>query len=251
MHKETFYFSHDYNARNDPKILELRSEYGMEGVGIYWCIIETLAEDENGYIIATLMGGLSVGLGVPKARLIEIIDFMVKIDLLCSDETGIYSRRMNEHKKVRKALSDNGKDGAAKRWGNRGPNGDPNAKERKEKESKLKDIINSENFKIDSTDIHIAVNEALLSEEEKEKRLNIIKKELLVSGAWHESVAMATGKQLTEIKKLIPDFIKILKSDSEYFKPLKDIKTHFRNWAKKQETGKAAPAVYSPKMETI
>jgi hypothetical protein len=77
------------------------------------------------------MGGLSVGFGVPKARLIEIVDFMVKIDLLCSDETGIYSRRMNEHKNVRKALSDKGKEGAAKRWGNRGANGDPNAKERK------------------------------------------------------------------------------------------------------------------------
>ncbi len=139
MAKDTFYFSHDYNARNDPKILELRSEFGMEGVGIYWCLIETLAEDENGYIIASLMGGLSVGFGIPKARLIEVINFMVEIDLLCKDDTGIYSRRMMEHKKLRKTLSDKGKEGAIKRWGDSHPIAPPNAKERKKKESKVKE----------------------------------------------------------------------------------------------------------------
>lgn len=133
MAKDTFYFSHDYNARNDPKILELRSEYGMEGVGIYWCLIETLAEQENGYIIASLMGGLSVGFSIPKGMLIGIVDFMVKIDLLCKDEIGFYSRRMMEHKRLRKTLSDKGKEGAEKRWKNSPPISPPNAKERKEK----------------------------------------------------------------------------------------------------------------------
>lgn len=49
MSKETYYFSHDYNARNDLKMALLREDYGMEGVGIYWCLVEMLYE-EGGYI---------------------------------------------------------------------------------------------------------------------------------------------------------------------------------------------------------
>jgi len=45
MEKVTFYFSHDYGARNDPKMVNLQIKHGMEGVGIYWCIIEMLYEE--------------------------------------------------------------------------------------------------------------------------------------------------------------------------------------------------------------
>lgn len=41
------YFSHDCNARNDPKILELRMKHGMAGYGIYFSILEKLMEDKN------------------------------------------------------------------------------------------------------------------------------------------------------------------------------------------------------------
>lgn len=42
--KDTYYFSHDYNARNDPKLINLQIKHGMEGVGCYWCIVEMLYE---------------------------------------------------------------------------------------------------------------------------------------------------------------------------------------------------------------
>ena len=47
MGKQTFYFSHDYNARNDEKIKELIFDHGMEGYGIYWSIIEELYLNAN------------------------------------------------------------------------------------------------------------------------------------------------------------------------------------------------------------
>jgi hypothetical protein len=47
MGKNTFYFSHDYNARNDEKIKELIFKYGMFGYGIYWSIIEELYQNTN------------------------------------------------------------------------------------------------------------------------------------------------------------------------------------------------------------
>lgn len=43
--KETFYFSHDYNARSDWKLVKLAMKYGMEWIWAYWCIIEMLYEE--------------------------------------------------------------------------------------------------------------------------------------------------------------------------------------------------------------
>ena len=45
MSKETFYFSHDYNARNDIKIQALLVEHGAAGYGVYWIIVEILHEE--------------------------------------------------------------------------------------------------------------------------------------------------------------------------------------------------------------
>ncbi|MEO7048903.1 MAG: Lin1244/Lin1753 domain-containing protein [Ferruginibacter sp.] len=141
MAKETFYFRHDYNARNDDKILELRAKFGSEGYGIFWMIIETMAENENGGAKASLMGGLSLGYGVAMGRLMEIIGCCLSIGLLYEDAGYYYSKRLLTHKEFRKNLSQFGSEGANKRWGgNRGANGEANgggnAKERKGKENK-------------------------------------------------------------------------------------------------------------------
>ncbi|NGP62735.1 DUF4373 domain-containing protein [Paenibacillus thiaminolyticus] len=45
--KEAYYFSHDSNARQDPKILAMRSVYSSEGYGWYWIIIEMLREQAD------------------------------------------------------------------------------------------------------------------------------------------------------------------------------------------------------------
>ena len=47
MGKETYYFSHDYNARNDPKIRKLISRHGITGYGIFWAIVEDLYQNAN------------------------------------------------------------------------------------------------------------------------------------------------------------------------------------------------------------
>lgn len=47
MAKETFYFTHDYNARTDSKIKLLIRDHGMQGYGIYWSIIEDLYNNAN------------------------------------------------------------------------------------------------------------------------------------------------------------------------------------------------------------
>lgn len=47
MGKDSYYFSHDSNARNDIKIIRLRRALGMEGYGIYFALVEILREQEG------------------------------------------------------------------------------------------------------------------------------------------------------------------------------------------------------------
>jgi hypothetical protein len=44
MKNNTNYFSHDYNASNDFKILLMRNKLGIKGYGMFWFLIERLAE---------------------------------------------------------------------------------------------------------------------------------------------------------------------------------------------------------------
>lgn len=141
MSKETFYFSHDYNARNDDKILELRANFGAEGYGLFWMIVESMAENENGGIKATLLGGLSLGYGVAKDTVCKLITHCLETGLFYDNQGVYYSKRLLTHKEYRKSLSESGAAGAAKRWGGyKGGNSTPNAKERKGKEIKGKEI---------------------------------------------------------------------------------------------------------------
>lgn len=147
MPKESFYFSHDYNARNDEKILELRAEFGPEGYGIFWMIVETMAENENCGIKASLLGGLSLGFGVAKNKLNEIISKCVDLKLFHESDGYYFSNRLLSHKTYRQKLSESGKKGADLRWGGdkggyKGGDGNPYAKERKEKEIKEKEKKN-------------------------------------------------------------------------------------------------------------
>ena len=40
--RDTFYFPHEYNAKDDPKCERLIWEMGMEGYGIFWALLEVL-----------------------------------------------------------------------------------------------------------------------------------------------------------------------------------------------------------------
>ena len=47
MKKDAYYFSHDANAQDDPKLMQLIEQMAMEGIGIYWCLIEKLRAEKD------------------------------------------------------------------------------------------------------------------------------------------------------------------------------------------------------------
>ena len=72
MEKNTFWFKHDYNANNDYKILFLRQQLGIEGYGIYWYLIEKLA-DSGGFLPLKIIPVLSLQMQTNEAKVDAVI----------------------------------------------------------------------------------------------------------------------------------------------------------------------------------
>lgn len=141
MAKDSYWFKHDHNARGDEKILELRAEFGAEGYGVFWMIVETMAENSNGGVNSNLIGGLSLGYGVAKDKLQLIFDSCTRIGLFFKKDDYYFSNRVLEYKEAMSSFAEYGKIGAEKRWGgNRGANGgayaDKNRVDKRRKEKK-------------------------------------------------------------------------------------------------------------------
>ena len=145
MKKDTFYFQHDYNASTDVKCLFLRQSLGMEGYGIYWFLVEQLA-NSGGYLPLSITPVLAMQMQVTEIKVQTVI---ANFNLFIIDkENNFFSRRLNEHLEIRKSLSESGKRGALNRWNKKEDshpisiaigdhNSNPNAKEKKEKEIKI------------------------------------------------------------------------------------------------------------------
>jgi len=150
MQKESFYFSHDANAHIDDKILELRAEYGWEGYGIFWVLIEILRSQSDYSYERSKMAGLSIATAKPKDWLIEYIDYCIDLGLFVEKDGEFYSEslmgRMEQIDEKRKKRADAGRLGglakAALKQSSSNAIAKP-SKEKKEKESKTNE--NKEN----------------------------------------------------------------------------------------------------------
>ncbi|GAB2540098.1 Lin1244/Lin1753 domain-containing protein [Rufibacter soli] len=105
MANEPYYFSHDANARNDDKILELRLEFGWEGYGLYWAIIEILRERTDYHYPTNAIAGLALSLNIGKDKLSTFLKRCHSLELFDENEYGFYSdsllRRMNKMEEKR------------------------------------------------------------------------------------------------------------------------------------------------------
>jgi len=99
--KEAFYFSHDNNARNDERILELRAEFGWEGYGIYWAVIESLAEASHYKLKLSSIKLFSICLAVDKQLLKDCLNLMFDLDLLIKNETYFWSESLLKRMKLK------------------------------------------------------------------------------------------------------------------------------------------------------
>lgn len=122
MKKDAYYFPHDSNARNDEKILFLRSKFGLQGYGMYWVLIELMHESQNSWLSIALVQGIAHQYGMDKEQIEAFLEMCFEIDLFVQEDGKYTSIRVLRNKDVReekKTLrSRAGKIGMASRWNN-------------------------------------------------------------------------------------------------------------------------------------
>lgn len=116
--KDAYYFSHDSNARNDPKVLVLRAKHGNVAYAVYFMVIEMMREQAGYKFDASdpdmLYASIALGVGESAAFVASVIDLSVKIGLLKMD-AHLYSesllRRMDSLEESRQKRADAGRRG--------------------------------------------------------------------------------------------------------------------------------------------
>jgi hypothetical protein len=139
MPKDTFYFSHDYNARNDEKIKRLIRKHGMQGYGVFWSIVEDLYNNANALRLD--YDGIAYDLRSNSEIVASVIN---DFDLFIFDDNFFSSNSVQERLDQRNTKSESARKSASYRWGNANAKqtlSEGNAKkERKGKEIKGKEI---------------------------------------------------------------------------------------------------------------
>jgi len=145
--KDTYYFSHDYNPRGDEKIQGLLYEMGWEGYGLYWGLVELLYQND-GYLQLECKR-IAFELRTDCNKIEKLIN---DFDLFMINENNFTSKSVLHRLKKRKEKTLQTQKAAKIRW-DKGKQDDADAmrlqsesnaikgKERKGKDTIIKEII--------------------------------------------------------------------------------------------------------------
>lgn len=114
--KELPYITHDFGARNDPKLMDLQMDMGGQGLGIFWCLVEMLWEN-GGTIPANYK---SIAFALRWCKPAEVEKVVTGYGLFEVSDGAISSHsataRIAEMRTYFGAKSASGKKGAERRW---------------------------------------------------------------------------------------------------------------------------------------
>src|SRR3990167_647278 len=111
MSKDTFYFSHDYNARVDDKVKALIRKHGMAGYGVFWAIIEDLYNNANA--LRSDYEGIAYDLRVDSELVKSIIN---DFDLFILENDSFGSISIENRLDDRNSKSEKARQSAFSRW---------------------------------------------------------------------------------------------------------------------------------------
>ena len=121
MTKEAYYFSHDANARQDPKILEMMSVYGAEGYGWYWMLVEMMREQADYTLYMKgkyTFNALALQMHCkPDTSEQFVHDCINEFGLFESDDDCFWSNSLLRRMAMREEISQKRKKAAEARWG--------------------------------------------------------------------------------------------------------------------------------------
>ncbi len=119
------YFSHDSNAKDDPKCELLIEEIGLEGYGIFWILLEILREQENYKLPLSALKAKARKYNTTLEKMDKVVKNFGLFELEKiegTDDYFFYSNRLNRNMELmnmeREAKSEAGKIGMRNRWQN-------------------------------------------------------------------------------------------------------------------------------------
>lgn len=110
------YFSHDFGARNDPKMQKLMMKLGHAGKGVYWDIVEMLYE-EGGYL---QLSEIEVFAYTLRYELDSLIYLIKESGLFCFDDVNFWSESVLRRLNKINEKSEIARKKIAKRWNKSG-----------------------------------------------------------------------------------------------------------------------------------
>lgn len=235
MIKNSFYFSHDYNARNNDKIKVLIRKLGFEGYGIFWALVEDL------YMNANAMRVDCEGIAFDMRTQCDRIEWIIYESGLFVVNDGYFSSNsVRERLNERNEKSTKASQSAQKRWGNANAmrthiENDANAmrvevnrnakKEIKGEEKKdIKDIDNGETPKS-----NFPKSEKLKPFSEI---MNADNTKILFDDLEWQSKILAYGCTARELSKYLTEFQSDRYANGDQNREVKDLKKYFLNWVK-------------------
>lgn len=235
--KKTYYFQHDYNARNDPKLQAVMIKYGLAGIGAFWCIVEMLYE-QDGTLPITSISSIAYTLHADEEMLKNIV---CKMDLFECNKKFFWSRSVRKRLGIINEISDIRRKAAEKRW-----------KSSKKSDANAIQMQCKSNAKAQNNDANAMQTECKSNAiKEKEIKGNDIKdithtscarsareEELFqefgqMQSAWEE-IAMKFGKDIPSLKKILQDFILECRAKGTAHSSISDLRCHFVDWARIQ-----------------
>ena len=187
--KETFYFAHDYNARNDPKLQNVLFDLGVEGIGVFWCIIEQLYE-QGGKLPLHYCKSIAFALHVDFKCVERLVN---DYGLFKNDGENMWSESVLKRLDKRKGISDKRKQAAIARWRQNLEN-----QSQASIQSTDNPIINNAN----EMQVHTTSNASARHKEKEIKEKNNIKESIKEK---HETAKRFVPPTLEEVKARIKE----------------------------------------------
>lgn len=210
MAKESFYFSHDFSARNDPKLVKVLMKLGQEGKGVYWDLIEMLYEQE-GYLLLSECESYAFALRTDENCIARLIN---DFELFENDGVKFWSNSVLNRINKRIAKSNKARDNANERWKNK----DLNANASKNNANALLDECN---------------RNAIKESKVKESKVKESKEPILLVSV--EKISTSTKKSKT-IEERKFDFQKLIEENKKDYSS-QTLNSFFQYWIEKNPDG--------------
>ena len=100
MSKDAYWFKHDSNASRDLRLMQIKAIYGLEGLGIFWSIIEILREQKEHSWDEKQVKILAKMVDIEEQKLNNFLTDCKRISLFLFENGSFCSNRLNKDMRV-------------------------------------------------------------------------------------------------------------------------------------------------------